>query len=167
MDTELSGRADQRELPDEIVDAILSAARETETRETWLPENRGVFLRVMPRLVGVAHRATRTLPEDAAARKMIRQNTLRILAYTRPDLRLATLMDLALRDPETLRDLMCFRIDGEYEPYRYNIITSLGIFSRHGLLKAVTTPDRIERVSGAFMRARSMRSSSTNKEEAR
>lgn len=137
----------------EVLDSLQSAADEVKRRETWLPPGRGVLMHVIPRLIRLAHATAANLPEKTFVRKTIRQNTLRALAYASPDTRLATLFDLALTAKDTLSDLLIGPIDPEYEPYRYNIITTIGIFARHGLIRTVSDPARVRRVEAAFIEA--------------
>ena len=144
-------------LPDDVIDALVSAAREVGARETWLPPGQGVLVRIVPRAIRILHAAALTLPEKKFERRTIRQNTLRVLAYARADIRLGALFELAVEAPEALRDLLGGDLDQEYEPYRYNMIVTLGIFARHGLVHGVTRPDRLERVGRAMTRARDMR----------
>ncbi len=144
-------------LPDDVIDALISAAREVGARETWLPASQGILVRIVPRAIRILHAAALTLPEKKFERRTIRQNTLRVLAYARADIRLGALFELAVEAPEALRDLLGGDVDQEYEPYRYNMIVTLGIFARHGLVHGVTRPDRMKRVSHAMNRARDMR----------
>lgn len=150
----------------EVLDSLQSAADEVQRRETWLPPGRGVLMHVIPRLIRLAHAAGANLPEKVFVRRTIRQNTLRALAYAPPDTRLATLFDLALTAKPTLSDLLIGPIDPEYEPYRYNIVTTIGIFARHGLIRAISDPVRVRKVEAAFVEARKILTDQTDKGDA-
>lgn len=144
------------QLPDDVVDALMSAAREVNKIETWLPKGQGTLIRVIPRAMRILNAALTSLPEKVIERKTIRQNTLHILSYARADIRLMTIFDLGLHAPESLFDLLSGEIDPEYVPHRYNLVTTLGFFARHGLINGVTSPERVARVDRAMRRARDM-----------
>lgn len=145
---------DDLNLPDDVVDALVSTAREADLMETWVPKRQGIILRVVPRALRLLSVAISSLPESVMERKTIRQNTLHILSYARADIRLKTLFDMGINTPEILHDLLSGDIDPEYVPHRYNIITSLGIFARHGLINGITSPERVIRADRAMRRSK-------------
>ena len=144
-------------LPDDVVDALISTAREMEPIETWLPKSQGVLMHIVPRAIRILNAALTSFPERLLERRTIRQNTLHILSYARADIRLMTIFDLSVNAPEALHDLLSGEIDPEYVVHRYNLVTALGFFARHGLINGVTHPDRVQRTQSAIMRARRMR----------
>lgn len=141
-------------LSDDVIDALTSAAQEVGASETWLPARQGILVLLVPRVLRIVHAAVLTLPPAVLSRRTIRQNALRVLAYTRADVRLGALFEMADRSPDALRDILSGDVDQEYEPYRYNLIVLLGVFARHGLINGVTRADRLERVDKAMSRAR-------------
>ena len=144
-------------LPDDVIDALTSAMREISSRENWIPPGQGALVRLVPRAIRILSAAAHSLPEGVFARKTIRQNTLRIMAYARADIRLGALLELAIHNEVALRDILCGSVDAAYEPYRYNMIIALGIFARHGLVAGVTSPERLDRVSSANEHAAALR----------
>lgn len=145
------------DLPEDIIDALVSAAQEVNAIETWLPPRQGVIARVVPRAIRLLNAALIYLPEKLIERRTIRQNVLHMLAYTRADIRLMTIFDIALNSPEALHDLISGPIDPEYAPHRYNLVTTLGIFARHGLISGIANPKRIDRAERAIEKARRLR----------
>lgn len=156
---------DDLQLPDDVVDALMSAARESNAIETWLPKRQGVLLRIIPRMLRILDAALSSLPEKVIERKMIRQNALHILSYARADIRLMTIFDLGLNSPEALYDLLSGEIDPEYVPHRYNLVTSLALFARHGLVSSITNPERVVRADKALKKARHLHATDLKDEE--
>lgn len=135
-------------LPETVVTALISASDEVGQHETWTAPRRGGATAVVPRIISIISASRNTIGSDSKMGLFVRQNTLRILAYLPADLRLSALIDLASRNPEALDDIICGKINPSFESYRYNIISSLGVFARHGLVEEVFTQERVERVSG-------------------
>lgn len=160
-----SSAIDDMHLPDEVIHALRSAADDVQTSETWIPERQGLLAGLLPRAIRLVINAIDHLPPEAMPRRMIRQNTLRFLSYVRADLRLGTLLELAMEAPDALRDLLAGDIDEEYAPYRYNIHVLAGLFARHGLVQGILRTDRLKRVDGAMLQARAIRSGQQTKEE--
>lgn len=133
-----------------IVDAILSASEEISTRETWAPRGRGVFPVLAPRLISLMINGVRRLDPNGPPAMTVRQNVIRIMAYMDPDLRIAMLLDLSARKPEVVDDLFSGKVDGNFEIYRYNLFSTLGIFARHGLVREVFTQERLGTVRDAM-----------------
>lgn len=156
---------DDMHLPEEVIAALQSAAEDVRMSETWIPEQQGLLSGLVPRAVRLVISSIDHLPPQAMPRRMIRQNTLRFLSYVRADLRLGTLLELAMDAPDALRDLLAGEIDEEYEPYRYNIHVLAGLFARHGLIQGVLRPDRLKRVDAAMVQAQGIRSGQQTKEE--
>ncbi|MCE6959693.1 hypothetical protein LAZ40_11750 [Cereibacter sphaeroides] len=140
------------QLPETVIDSIMTASSELSARETWVPRNHGFIPVLVPRLIALMVGASRRLDPDGLAARMVRQNALRVLAYLEADVRLTLLLDLARRAPAVIDDLFAGPIDDPYEPYRYNIFASLGIFARHGLIREIFTPERIASVRQAMIR---------------
>ncbi|WP_411840052.1 hypothetical protein [Paracoccus sp. ME4] len=136
-------------LPETVVTALISASDEVSRNESWTAPRRGGASAVVPRVMSVIAAAQAGL-RDGPARSFVRQNSLRILAYLPADLRLSALIEMASKHPEAIDDLFTGKITKPFEVYRYNIISSLGVFARHGLVEEVFTRDRIERVTGTI-----------------
>lgn len=136
-------------LPETVVTALISASDEVSRNESWTAPRRGGASAVVPRVMTVIAAAQVGL-RDGATRNFVRQNALRILAYLPADLRLSALIEMATKHPEAIDDLFTGNISKPFEVYRFNIITSLGVFARHGLVEEVFTRDRIERVTGTI-----------------
>ncbi|MCW3782567.1 hypothetical protein OM960_13325 [Defluviimonas sp. CAU 1641] len=136
-------------LPETVVSALIGASDEIAASETWVAPRRGGVSGAVPRIMSVIMASNAMLRRDTAARSFVRSSCLRVLAYLPADLRLSALIDLANRNPEALDDIFSGSIPEEYEIFRFNILASLGVFARHGLIEEVFTRDRIEAVGKA------------------
>lgn len=141
------------QLPETVVDSILTASQEIAERETWVPRNHGLIPALVPRLVSLMISSSRRLDPEGRSARLVRQNILRVLAYLEADIRITLLLDLARRAPGVIDDLFAGDIEEAYEPYRYNLFTTLGVFARHGLIREVFTPSRIATVRDAMTRS--------------
>lgn len=144
-------------LPETIANALVTASDEVSGRERWVPRRRSEVIGTIPRLMAVVMAARRRFDPDSRSGRLIRQSSLRVLAYVPADLRLTCLLDLSLRNPLALDDLMSGEVSREYEIYRYNILSTLGVFARHGLIEEVFTRERVDTVGKAVDRVRRAR----------
>lgn len=150
-------------LPETVVTALISASDELTQRETWAAPRRGGAAAAVPRMISVIMSAQRMIRRGSSARTFVRQHSLRVMAYLPADMRLSALIEMASRNPEALDDIFSGQISPEFEVYRYNVISSLGVFARHGLVEEVFTRDRIEAV-GASVRNVRRRTSADQKD---
>lgn len=141
------------QLPETVVDSIVTASQEISERETWVPRNHGLIPALVPRLVSLMVSSSRRLNPEGNPARLVRQNILRVLAYLEADIRITLLLDLARRAPGVVDDLFAGDIEPAYEPYRYNLFTTLGVFARHGLIREVFTPSRIATVRDAMTKS--------------
>lgn len=155
------------QLPETVVDSILTASQEIGERETWVPKNHGLIPALVPRLITLMVSASRRLDPEGAPARLVRQNTLRVMAYLEADIRITLLLDLARRAPGVVDDLFAGDIDDAYEPYRYNLFTTLGVFARHGLIREVFTPSRIATVREAMTKSGQGRGSGKTEKKGR
>ena len=142
-------------MPDTIVRALTSASREVATTETWVPRRSGAMSGIVSRLVAVLHGGL--LGRTGPRTQPIREQSLRLLAYMPAELRLAAIMNVVRTRPESIDDMLCGKIRPEYMIYRYNILSSLGVFARHGLVEEVFTRDRMQAVGSIIGRRRQPR----------
>lgn len=119
-------------------------------RERWVPRPKGVFLISLPRIIPAAHALANTAGAKPGTRRFVRDGITRILAYTRADHRLQILLNIAVRHPRALDDLLIGEISPALEPHRYNLMATLGIFSRNSLLHEVMAPERVLKVQKAL-----------------
>lgn len=133
-------------LPETVVTALISASDEISQRETWAAPRRGGAAAAVPRIISIVMAAQGMIRPGSSVRTYVRQNSLRVLAYLPADLRLGALIDMASRNPEALDDIFSGKISQEFEVYRYNVISTLGVFARHGLVEEVFTRENIEAV---------------------
>jgi hypothetical protein len=148
-------------LPKTIIDALHTSAEEMAEVETWIPPSRGITLHIA-RLASILYRANHGRAA-VSQRRLVREQTLRMLAYAHPDLRLNFLIDLSDRDPRALNDLMLGDVDPSFSAYRFNIFASLGIFARHSLFNEVMSERRLRKVRSAMSRVAAQRA--TRKEQ--
>lgn len=141
-------------LPEPVANAIMSTVSHLRRKEAWVPPTRSAVMLGMPRLIGIALNSASLLDPESAAAQSVRQGVLRILAYLSADIRVVALIRIATENPRALDDILVGRIDSDHRPYRYNIMTSLGIFARHGLMNEVMTEERVDRVSNSLERVR-------------
>lgn len=147
-----SSRGDS--LPEPVANALMTTANHLRRKEAWVPPVRGAVMLGMPRLIGIAVASTSEIDPDSAAAQAVRQGVLRILAYLSADIRVMVLIRIATMNTEALDDILTGKIDPDHRAYRYNIMTSLGVFARHGLVNEVMTAERIDRVSNSLDRVR-------------
>lgn len=133
-----------------MLSAMSSASEEISRAEKWVPARAGVMSSSMSRIMSIALASVNIIPAERSARGVIRQNLLKVIAYLPADLRLRVMIDLAKRNPEALDDLFSGRVDEKFEVYRYNLLSSLGVFARHGLVEEVFTRERIGLVGGVL-----------------
>lgn len=155
------------QLPETVVDSILTASQEISENETWVPRNHGLIPTLVPRLISLMVSSSRRLNPQGNPARLVRQNTLRVLAYLEADIRITLLLDLARRAPAVVDDLFAGDIDAAYEPYRYNLFTTLGVFARHGLIREVFTPVRIATVQDAMVRSGQVRGRAASERKGR
>ena len=136
-------------LSETVVSALISASEELSTRETWATTRRSGASAMVPRVMSIIMSAQHMLRRDNPVRIYVRQNVLKILAYLPADLRLGALIDMAGRNPDALDDIFTGKVSEEFEIYKYNVISSLGVFARHGLVEEVFTQSRIKDVSNS------------------
>ena len=141
-------------LPATIANALATASEEISEGERWVPRRRSDMIVSIPRLMAIIMASRTRIEPGSTSSKIIRQTCLKLIAYLPADLRLVSMMELSLRNPMALDDLMTGTVGPQYEVYRYNLLTSLGIFARHGLVEEVFTKDRVARVSRVVDRAR-------------
>lgn len=134
-------------LPEPVINAIVTTAGHLKEREPWIPDQKFGASWGVPRLIAIAAAASTRLSGRPSVHRMTRQSLLKAFAYVGAGPRVAALIDLAHRSPEALDDLLVGPIDARFSVYRYNIMTSLGIFARHGLINEVLTIDRMNAVS--------------------
>ena len=137
-------------LPGSVLEAVQSTRNELRRKEGWVPILRGPGVRGISSLITIALAAHEKLSDSSKSRKVIRQGILKILAYLPADSRIVALIDLAALNPHALDDILIGRIDERHEAYRYNVMTSLGIFARHGLINEVLTNERLDLVSSSL-----------------
>lgn len=135
-------------LPESVCSALVSSAEELAQSEKWVPRRRGPVISIIPRLMGaVARFGLARAQGDAAAYQRACGTALRAMAYFPADLRLAMLLQISISSPDTLDDLITLDLPAEYAPARYNLLHSLGVFARHGLIEEVFTQERVEQIS--------------------
>jgi len=132
-------------LPSTISSALISASHEISQGEPWVTR-RGLAGSTVPRLMAVLLGLGRKGGHDSKMRQYIREKCLRLLAYMPAEIRLMSMVELARKSPDTLDDLFTGKIAEDVEIFRYNLLTSLGVFSRHGLVAEVFTKDRAKTV---------------------
>ena len=86
-------------------------------------------------------------------RHKINISTLKILAYMSVETRLRFLISLSLINKEAVNEILTQPMAPSHEAYRFNILTSLGSFSRHGLVNEVMTQERADIVSRAWKKS--------------
>jgi hypothetical protein len=148
-------------LPEPVANAIMTTAGYLRRKEAWVPPVRGAVMLGMPRLIGIAVASVSDLDPESASAQAVRQGILRILAYLSADIRVMVLIRIASQDPKALDDVLTGKIDQDHRAYRYNVMTSLGVFARHGLINEVMTSDRVERVTNSLERVRAKLSGNT------
>lgn len=126
--------------------ALVTASEEISEAETWVPPFTDRSMSTIPRLMAVIFAASRLLSPAGRPRHMLRAKSVRILAYLPADLRLSAVISIARRDPDALDDLFTGPVPDSHEIYRYNLLSSLGIFARHGLVEEVFTQERVRDV---------------------
>jgi hypothetical protein len=151
-------------LPKTILDALHTSAAEMAEVETWIPKSAGITLHIA-RLASILYRANHGRAA-AAQRKLVREQTMRMLAYATPDLRLNFLVDLSERDPRALNDLLLGDVDPSFSAYRFNLMASLGIFARHSLFNEVMSERRMRKVRGAMARVAARRTTGAEHSDA-
>ncbi|MFG6083437.1 hypothetical protein ACEUZ9_004697 [Paracoccus litorisediminis] len=144
-------------LPETIAKALISASEEISGTEVWVPRRRSEVMSAIPRLMAIVMASRKRFDPTSRSGRIIRESSLRVMAYFPADLRLTCLLDLAVRNPLALDDLMSGEIGPTYQVYRYNILSSLGVFARHGLVEEVFTRERVTDVGRIVDRARRAR----------
>lgn len=128
--------------------ALVTASEEISEAEAWVPPFTEKSVSTIPRLMAVIFAASQILKPSGKARRLLRAKSVMILAYLPADLRLSAIISIARRDSDALDDLFTGPIPSSHEIYRYNLLSSLGVFARHGLVEEVFTQDRIREVGG-------------------
>lgn len=140
-------------MPDTILRALTSASREVSGRETWVPQRNGAMSEIVSRMVAAMHGGL--LSRNGPLTQPIREQSIRLFAYLPVELRLAAIMNVVRSNPQAIDDMLGGRVRPEFEIYRYNILASLGVFARHGLVEEVFTRDRIRSVGNVLGRRKS------------
>lgn len=152
-------------LPETVVTALISASDEISERETWVASRRSGAAAAVPRIISIVMAAQGMLRRDSSVRGYVRQNTLRVMAYLPADLRLGALVHLASSNPEALDDIFSGPISKDFEIYRFNVISTLGCFARHGLVEEVFSRENIEEVGRAVQTVRRRAATESRKGE--
>lgn len=140
-------------LPEPIARGVAVTGSILSRRERWVPRPKGVFLISLPRIIPAAHALANGANVKPGTRRFVRDGITRILAYTRADHRLQILLNIAALHPRALDDLLLGEISPAVEPHRYNLMATLGIFSRNALLHEVMAPERVQKVQKALSEA--------------
>jgi hypothetical protein len=140
-------------MPEPIARGVAATGAILSRRERWVPRPKGMFLISLPRIIPAAQALARASGTNPAVRRYVRDGITRILAYTRADHRLQIMMNIATRNPRALDDILLGEISPQVEPHRYNLMATLGIFSRNSLLHEVMAPERVRKVQEAFAAA--------------
>lgn len=138
----------------EIEEALLVTMQEMSDHEVWAVPAGRLVSDFGAHAIRIFSASVRSLPPSSRARRIVRQSTIRIIAYLPAAMRISLLFSLARMSQLLIHDLMKGDIDSEFEPHRYNIIVTLGIFARNGLFLGVTEPSRIGRVQAAILEAK-------------
>lgn len=149
----------EERLPPTVASALVTASQEISASEKWVPARRGALGSTVPRLMSVIFAINAMVGPDRPARRKIRETSLRLLAYLPADLRFGAILEVAVRDPDVLDDLLSGSISSDHEVYRYNIFLALGVFARHGLVEEVFSMDRLDRVGRIVERTKKKRAS--------
>lgn len=158
--------AEQEALPESVCAALVSSSEELSQSERWVPRRRGPVLAIVPRFMSALTRISLSRRKsDPVAYAQACGTSLKCLAYFPADLRLAIILDLSLSAPETLEDLLGLEIPHEYAPARYNVLHSLGVFARHGLIEEVFTQERVAEISKLVGDARAPMRKSVKEEQ--
>lgn len=154
--TQLSEKPDEHgatRLPEPIARGLAATGSILNRRERWVPRPKGVFIISLPRIIPAAHALATGSGMKPGTARFVRDGITRILAYTRADHRLQILLNIAARHPRALDDLLLGEISPAVEPHRYNLMATLGIFSRNSLLHEVMAPERVQKVQKALSEA--------------
>lgn len=142
----------QDPLPRPIMRALSSAAREVSASEVWVSGQQSAMAGILARLVAMMHGGA--IGRAGPLAQPIREQSLRLLAYLPAELRFAALLNVVRTRPDAIDDMLSGHVRQEYVVYRYNILSSLGVFARHGLVEEVFTRERMQAVGPIIGRVR-------------
>lgn len=138
----------------EIDEALLLTMQELSSHEQWTVKNTGALNDFGGHAIRIFAASVRSLPLSNRARQVVRQNMARVIAYMPAGMRISTIISMSRQSPSLVYDMLKGPIDPEFEPHRYNIIITLGIFARNGLFLGVTEPARMKRTQSAIIAAK-------------
>jgi hypothetical protein len=153
MDSENTNEAGPTRMPEPIARGLAAAGSILSRRERWVPRPKGMFLISLPRIITAAQALAQASGASPALRLYARDGITRILAYTRADHRLQIMLNIAARNPRALDDILLGKISPNVAPHRYNLMATLGVFSRNSLLNEVMAPERVHKVQNALKAA--------------
>lgn len=139
-------------LPHVTVKTIRTAAEERGRQEKWTLPLTALGNHFPSRLARLIDAADRRIPETSETSRKVRNLALRTLAYMQMETRTRLLIDLSIYNPGALNRILMEPVDSVHEVFRVNILTSLGVLSRHGLVNEVLTKQRIALVSQEYNR---------------
>ena len=141
-------------LPHVTVKTIMTASEERGRQEVWALPLAALGNHFPSRLARLIDAADRKIPETSLTSRRIRQLALKTLAYMQMETRTRLLIDLSIHNPDALNRILMEPVDSVHEVFRVNILTSLGVLSRHGLVNEVLTRERIALVNQEYNRMR-------------
>lgn len=139
-------------LPESLLRALADASYDIGDRENWVSQSSPHRMSTKSYLMGFLLSYVNPQIYSRPIRNRVRALGLRILAFMPAEDRLGTLIILSQKDERVIQDLFSGEIPEHYEPYRHNIITSIAIFARYGLMREVFTHARIHDVETAIRR---------------
>lgn len=135
------------DLPPSISSAIRSCTRELGEVESWALPLSKFGNRAPERLAAILDKAEKHLDHRGNSWRLVRENIPSVLAYMTTDSRMRCVMMLARRNPIAFNDIISSDCEDRGRRHRFNIIMSLGVFSRHGLVSEVFERRRVNTVS--------------------
>lgn len=141
-------------LPHVTMKTIDTAAKERGRQEVWTLPLSALGNHFPSRLARLIDTADRKIPETSNTARKVRHLALRTLAYMQMKTRTRLLIDLSIHNPDALNRILMEPVDSVHEVFRVNILTSLGVLSRHGLVNEVLTRERIAMVNQEYNRMR-------------
>lgn len=147
----------QAELPTSVLDALYETGSELSEREPWVASRRSGAISIVPRVATLMAGVGGKTNPDSIMGSAIRSSALNILAYLPADLRLAALIDLAARNPASVDLLFSGHVSRATAVQRFNVLSSLGVFARHGLVEEVFTSERVDRAVRAVSKVNGKR----------
>lgn len=138
----------------EVDEALLLTMQELSGHEGWTVKNTGALNDFGGHAIRIFAASVQNLPMSNRVRRIVRQNMARVIAYMPAGMRISTMISMSRLSPALVHDMLKGPIDPEFEPHRYNIIITLGIFARNGLFLGVTEPSRMKRTQSAILAAK-------------